>query len=1101
MSNPSSLPGEVSVPRLTCVFFLAILSYVISPLVGQTNRDLTDWSVSLDGGKSFQPIIVPGTIEDQIDVNFDGVSLYKTKLPAEFLEAEGRKLVRFAAVATHAKVFANDILVAEHLGGWTPFTVDLTVPINERDLDQPFVLAVEVDERVGHNTQGFLPIVTNHFGGIWQPVALQLAPPAVLVKDAIGVFPKLAEQSLSFVAPLSLESDRVVSIEVALTELDRNGEPAAWEVLNGEWVNFTGSPRILGSSGFFRDEIWGGTIKLPQPWKPWSPADPQRYALRIRVHAEEGDLLDEHVVPFGVREFVTRGDAFVLNGEPISIRGVLNWGYAPPSVAPSLDEAWMRDEIRFAQERGFNMMKFCLWVPPKRYLELCDELGMLAWMEYPTWHPKLDQQHLADLEREYAEFFEFDRNHPSIVLRSLTCETGPSADINVIRSLYNKCKTMIPGAIVEDDSSWISWNRVHDFYDDHPYGNNHNWVATLARLKRYIAARPVMPLALGEAIAADTWTVPTEEAIRFAAENPAHGAWAVADQLRWQTELAELAAKRGRKFDPQALLPHSRHYGQLMRKFQIEVFHREVPHGAYVVSVIRDFPKAAMGLIDYAGEPKHTPEEWSFQGDRMILLRTENDRRSFWGGEVARVELFPKDLAGVAAGSWLEVSLRNAAGISLWSGSQHVTSASGTDPLVMTIPIPTEARPQRLTLHATWRTNTKTLATNAWPVWAFPQAQKNPAAVKAVVHPSAQSLIADLPIEVVESADVNSAIIVTRKLDRELLEALRQGARVLLLPDGGPGSFAVQDHWFLRGSLVAMPHDGETWHQPFSLNGQKGLTPFLNENVAQNMLVELQHFDLAGPVVPQLDHYLSSIDPLVLLWDNHDMREVRTHGLAFRMHVGERGELLVSSLNHRGATNAAGRWLLERWLEQLVQRFPDNRQPTEALENLATLERELNRQIRSLAQERWQFRPDGDQVGVTEGWFASEFDDSEWSTIGIDRHWESQGYPALDHWAWYRKRVAIPADYHSPTTYLNFTGVDDYADVYVNGVKVASLGDRETKQTAFELRVSLDISEHIRPGEDLQIAIAVYDWYGSGGIFRPVSLSTEPLSTSPPILK
>lgn len=69
-------------------------------------------------------------------------------------------------------------------------------------------------------------------------------------------------------------------------------------------------------------------------------------------------------------------------------------------------------------------MKFCLFVPPKKYLELCDELGMLAWVEYPTWHPKLDEKHLAELRQEYAEFFAFDCNHPSVILRSLTCETG-----------------------------------------------------------------------------------------------------------------------------------------------------------------------------------------------------------------------------------------------------------------------------------------------------------------------------------------------------------------------------------------------------------------------------------------------------------------------------------------------------------------------------------------------------------------------------------------------------------------------------------------------------------------------------------------------------
>jgi beta-galactosidase/beta-glucuronidase len=87
----------------------------------------------------------------------------------------------------------------------------------------------------------------------------------------------------------------------------------------------------------------------------------------------------------------------------------------------------MRRDLQMARGRGFNLMKFCLWVPPKRYLELADEIGMLTWMEYPTWHSKWSQDQLPILRREFLEFFHYDRNHPSIVLRSLTCETGPSA--------------------------------------------------------------------------------------------------------------------------------------------------------------------------------------------------------------------------------------------------------------------------------------------------------------------------------------------------------------------------------------------------------------------------------------------------------------------------------------------------------------------------------------------------------------------------------------------------------------------------------------------------------------------------------------------------
>ena len=89
-------------------------------------------------------------------------------------------------------------------------------------------------------------------------------------------------------------------------------------------------------------------------------------------------------------------------------------------------ERWRRD-IQLAKAMGFNLMKFCLWVPPREFFDLCDEEGMLVWQEYPTWHPKLDQAHKADLLKEYEEFYAYDRNHPSVILRSLTCETGASA--------------------------------------------------------------------------------------------------------------------------------------------------------------------------------------------------------------------------------------------------------------------------------------------------------------------------------------------------------------------------------------------------------------------------------------------------------------------------------------------------------------------------------------------------------------------------------------------------------------------------------------------------------------------------------------------------
>ena len=64
------------------------------------------------------------------------------------------------------------------------------------------------------------------------------------------------------------------------------------------------------------------------------------------------------------------------------------------------------------------------------------------------------------------------------------------------------------------------------------------------------------------------------------------------------------------------------------------------------------------------------------------------------------------------------------------------------------------------------------------------------------------------------------------------------------------------------------------------------------------MIVHLQHFDLAGRVIPDIQ-YLDEIDPVILLWDNHDIKEVKTHSLVFETGVGK-GRLFVSTLNHCG---------------------------------------------------------------------------------------------------------------------------------------------------------------------------------------------------------
>ena len=938
--------------------------------------------------------------------------------------------------------------------------------------DKPHLVRVEVDEKVGHNSQGFLPVFAPHFGGIWQDIKLMIVP----------------ETWINDLATLSIGDPQTGRVRLVLPLSGTVGQKSrvvvrSWRVGENKWTN----------ERSFNASLSDGQLTLEVPidnWQVWSPATPNLYELEIRLAdqwqispANENWKRTRVTTRAAFRTMKVNGDQLLLNDQPVSIRGLLNWGYAPPRVAPHIDEQQFRRELEFARSYGFNLMKFCLWVPPKRYLEIADEMGMLTWVEYPTWHSKWTPDQLPKLRREFTEFFHYDRNHPSVVLRSLTCETGPSADLGVIQSLYDLCHQEIPGSIVEDDSSWISWNRVHDFYDDHPYGNNHTWVATLSGLKEHIKNHGAKPLVLGEAIAADTWTAGQPLLDDVGTERPF---W-LPNYFEGNRQWLELIRKVDGKVDVERLEAESKRYALLMRKFQIETYRREVPSGGYVVSVIRDFPFASMGLIDFRGEPKWSADKWDWHGDSLLILKTENDRRSFSAGEQLSADLMLSHFGGTDIRSEdLEISaFHESTGHDFLRQKVQIDQANGTLANVQRIEfsLPDVDQPTRVLIRTQLTTSNHTL-TNEWPIWVVPSTNSTDA-TKILIHKSAtdeatRHLFPHGQLFEKASADqLRDAIIVASQFDASLLDFLLSGGKVLLLPNGEKSSLPLSDEWFLRGGPYLPDH------------------PLLSV-IPRQMLVELQHFDLAGSVIPDI-MYLEQIDPILMLWNNHDIDRVKTQGLVFQTRVGK-GRLLVSALNHGTSTNSAGRWILD----SLVRHLANPHQPTHEF-SAATIqqlrEKIVARKI-ELAKIPWEFKPDTDNVGLQEAWHQPDLEiDDSWKSIKIGQSWEGQGFANLDGWAWYRLQIDVPQDWQGQKIYISTEGVDDHYELYVNGHRVGSGGNIDTKATAFEERTSHDVTNVVVPGMPCSIAVRVYDWYGAGGIHRPITIGTARLSSGVQILK
>ena len=395
-------------------------------------------------------------------------------------------------------------------------------------------------------------------------------------------------------------------------------------------------------------------------------------------------------------------------------------------------------------------------------------------------------------------------------------------------------------------------------------------------------------------------------------------------------------------------------------------------------------------------------------------------------------------------------------------------------------PLPDVTAPKPLLVRTRLRTAQGEFE-NEWPVWLVPVPSAGSQAGVRLHSSVSDKLASELFPGVPRLKEKESgSVIVAARLDSELCERLEDGAHVLLLPDGQKGSFPLNSHWFLQGAPYIPDH-------PFS------------RKIPRDLLLDLQNFDLAGEVVPDIN-YIENIDPVLMLWATHDVKTIKTHGLIFETRIAKQGRLLVSALNHGGPDNAAGRWLLGLMLDDL--KSPATPRNALSEETWASMKKQLVAESTNLAACTWRFRPDPKNEGLSQGWHQAKLAvEDGWKDIRIGATWESQGYPDLDGWAWYRLAIEIPARWKGREVSLSFQGVDDLYELYVNGELVGKSGDLATRKDAYSEKKSYDITRLVKAGESATMAVRVQDWGGAGGIFCPMTLGTVGISSGTTILK
>ncbi|MEM6287391.1 MAG: glycoside hydrolase family 2 TIM barrel-domain containing protein [Bacteroidota bacterium] len=195
------------------------------------------------------------------------------------------------------------------------------------------------------------------------------------------------------------------------------------------------------------------SLTVPEP-RPWSPADPHLYTLRLGVE-RGGTEVDAVEVAVGIREVRVEGKRLLLNGEPVFLQG---FGKHEdfPVIAKAHSPAVLVKDFELMRWIGANSFRTSHYPYHPDWLDEADRRGVLVLSEVPAVslnHAKTTPATQAAHAEAIRELVARDRNHPSVIGWVIGNEPGLSGEAEATtevatdywRPLFDLTRDLDPG--------------------------------------------------------------------------------------------------------------------------------------------------------------------------------------------------------------------------------------------------------------------------------------------------------------------------------------------------------------------------------------------------------------------------------------------------------------------------------------------------------------------------------------------------------------------------------------------------------------------------------------------------------------------------------
>jgi beta-galactosidase len=364
---------------------------------------------------TWEKVQLPHTTEIEslvVSNQWQGDAWYKKTITTNPNWKNKQVFIRFDSAMNAADVFLNGKKIGSHLGGYLPFTLNLS---SDLKFDAPNELVVHVDNRDSTVT-GPKPLKDldfNTYGGIYRNVYL-IVKNDLYISDAIAEN-KTAGGGIFISYPEVADAKAIVNIKTNLINSSSNEKSfhVNQQLMDGEKLiveSKTEVQKIATQSA--TDVVSQLEVKSPNLW---SPQNPHLYTLITQVF--DGDnLVEQKNTRIGIREFTFTDDhQLLINGKKTFLRGVNRHQEHPYVGYATSDAADYRDAVRM-KSAGFDYVRLSHYPHSPAFMDAADELGLVLLDSVLGWqYFSEDPAFQAQIQQTCRDLIRRDRNHASVL--------------------------------------------------------------------------------------------------------------------------------------------------------------------------------------------------------------------------------------------------------------------------------------------------------------------------------------------------------------------------------------------------------------------------------------------------------------------------------------------------------------------------------------------------------------------------------------------------------------------------------------------------------------------------------------------------------------